>query len=110
MKRFFAVWPQCGELAEPEPLTREDMEAEVKYKAGTAVERFLYELFFRMMRNEDRIIPKVEIDLLKGKYLLMDCNNMEYEQRKSLYKTLKRVLIYSGLVSLHVRVLPPNEG
>ena len=55
------------------------MEAEVKYKAGTAVERFLYELFFRMMRNEDRIIPKAEIDLVKGKYLLNDCNNMEYE-------------------------------
>ena len=104
------MWPQCGELTTPEPLTREGMESEVKYKAGTATERFLYEIFFRMMRNEDRIVPKAEIDLIKSKYLFTDCNNLEYEQRKSLYKTLKRVMIYAGIIDLHVRVLPPNEG
>lgn len=27
-----------------------------------------------------------------------------------MYKTLKRVLIYAGIIALHVRVLPPNES
>lgn len=110
LQRYFAVWPQSESLKTPEPYTRENLEAEVKYKAGSAVERFLYELFFRMMRNEDRIVTKAEIDVIKTRFLLIDCNNMEYEQRKQLYKTLKKVLIYAGIVSLHVRVLPDNEG
>ena len=46
-------------------MTREGMEAEIRYKAGTAVDRFILELFFRLMRNEDRIISKAEIDLVK---------------------------------------------
>lgn len=65
LKRYFAVWPQCGDLSEPMPMTREGMEAEIRYKAGTAVDRFILELFFRLMRNEDRIISKAEIDLVK---------------------------------------------
>ena len=110
LRRYFAVWPQSDELESPKEMTREDMEAEIKYKAGTATERFVFELFFRMMRNEDRVICKAEIDLVKNKYLLSDCNNMEFEQRKSLYKTLKRVLIYAGILALHVKVLPQNES
>jgi hypothetical protein len=61
LQRFFAVWPACG-VVEPVPYTREDMEAEIKYKTANAVEMFLFELLFRMMRNEDRIISKTEID------------------------------------------------
>ena len=90
-------------------MTRESMEQEIKYKAGNAIEKFIFELFFRMMRNEDRVICKAEIDLIKNRYLLHECNNMEFEQRKSLYKTLKRVLIYAGIIDLNVKVLPQNE-
>ena len=100
------MWPHCGEVSNPEVMTRESMEQEIKYKTGNAIEKFIFELFFRMMRNEDRVICKAEIDLIKNKYLLNECNNMEFEQRKSLYKTLKRVMIYAGIIDLHVQVLP----
>lgn len=62
LQRFCAVWPACGEIAEPVSYTREDMEAEIKYKAASAVEKFLYELLFRMMRNEDKVVSKAEIE------------------------------------------------
>ena len=110
LKRYFAVWPQSGELTEPVPITREDMEAEIKYKAGKPIERFLLEIFFRIMRSEDRVLSKAEVDLIKQKYLLADCNNLEFEQRKALWKVLKKVMAYAGIIDLHVKVLPPNEG
>ena len=86
------------------------MEAEIKYKAGKPIERFLMEFFFRIMRSEDCVLSKAEISKIKSKYLISDCNNLEFEQRKALYKVLKKVMIYSGLIELNVRVLPPNEG
>ena len=110
LQRSFAVWPESGALSEPVPLTREQMEEEIKYKTATPIERFMYELFFRMMRNEDRVVCKAEVDLIKTKFLLSDCDNLEYEQRRSVYKTLKRILVYIGLVDLHVKVLPPADG
>ena len=110
LKRYFEVWPNNGDLAEPVLMTREDMEAEIKYMAGKPIERFLLEFFFRLMRSEDWVLSKAEIDQIKAKYLLADCNNLEFEQRKALYKVLKKVMIYSGLIDLHVKVLPPNEG
>ena len=61
LHRYFAVWPTCGVLDAPVPYTRTDMEGEIKYQASTAIEKFLFELLFRMMRNEDRVITKAEI-------------------------------------------------
>ncbi len=110
LKRYFEVWPNNGDLAEPVVMTREDMEAEIKYMAGKPIEKFLLEFFFRLMRSEDWVLSKAEISQIKAKYLLADCNNLEFEQRKALYKVLKKVMIYSGLIDLHVKVLPPNEG
>ena len=42
--------------------------------------------------------------------MFADCNNMEFEQRKSMYKAVKKVLIYARILDLHVRVLPANDG
>lgn len=59
--------------------TRVEMEAEVKYKTASPIEKFLFELLFRMMRNDDKIVTKAELDQIKAKYLFADCNNLEYE-------------------------------
>ena len=79
LKKYFAVWPQAGSRDVPEVMTRHDLETDVRYKQGTSVERFVLELLFRVMRNEDRVICKAEIDLIKQRFLFSDCNNREYE-------------------------------
>ena len=65
LHRWFKEWPETEELGKPEPYTREKMENEVKYKAGTPVERFVYEWIFRMMRSEERVLSQIEMKELK---------------------------------------------
>ena len=110
LRRFYALWPDCGTLEEPKAYTRSDMEADTRYQNGSAVERFLLEFFFRMLRNDERVITSAEIGQMKQQILFENCNNLEYEQRDQMYKTLKQVLIYSGMIELHLRVLEPNKG
>ena len=82
LRRYFAVWPECGALNEPVDFTRQDMEADIRYSSGSAVERFFFEFLFRLLRNDDRIITDAEIGQMKTSYLFVDCNNLQYEQRK----------------------------
>ena len=55
------------------------MVGEIKYQAGSPVEKFISEFLYRIMRSEDRILSKAEVDQLKQQHLLKDCNNKEYE-------------------------------
>lgn len=41
------------------------MEADLRYQNGTAVERFFFEFFFRMLRNDERIITSAELGQMK---------------------------------------------
>ena len=63
-----------------------------------------------MMRADDRVVTKEELKPLKAKYLYAGADNLQYEQRKKLYSTLKKVMIYAGIIDHHVRVLPPMQG
>jgi len=70
------------------------------------VERCLVEVLFRMLRNDDRVVTQIELREVKAKYLYAGADNLEYEQRKQVWKLVKRVMIYAGIVDKHVRVLP----
>ena len=46
-------------------MTREELMQDLRYKSGNHIERFTIELLFRIVRNENHVMSKEEVNLLK---------------------------------------------
>ena len=74
------------------------MHAHDKFKNANFIEKFIQELFFRLLTNDNNIIYKQEVDALKQEFLFKDCNSKEIDNRKKVYQILKYTLVYMGIV------------